>query len=251
MHREATGLAGVRHIAFDTLGSTNTEALTRARAGERGPLWVTARSQSAGRGRRGRSWVSPPGNLHASLLLSEPSPEPVAQQLSFVAGLALHDTLCDTAPQLRPLFKLKWPNDVLLGRDKLAGILLEGERTPSYAVVIGFGVNCVAHPADTDFPAADLRTAGATVAPEVLMEGLLASMQRRLTQWQSGAGFVEIRADWLKRAAGLGEPIRVRLPDRELSGHFQGIDTDGRLLVEQPDGLIAVAAGEVFGLGGP
>ena len=149
MNREATGLAGVRHRTYDTLGSTNAEALALARAGERGPLWITAQSQSAGRGRRGSTWVSPPGNLYASLLLSEPSPKPLAPQLSFVAALALHDALCDCAPRLGPLFKLKWPNDVLLGPDKLAGILIEGESEPAFAVVIGFGVNCASHPPDS------------------------------------------------------------------------------------------------------
>ena len=250
MNREATGLAGVRHITFDTLGSTNAEALVRARAGERGPLWITARSQSAGRGRRGRTWTSPPGNLYASLLLSEPSPEALAPQLSFVAALALHDALCDCAPRLGPLFKLKWPNDVLLGPDKLAGILLESERAPEFAVVIGFGVNCVEHPAGTDFPATDLRLAGAAVAAEALLGGLSAAMLVRLAQWQSGAGFASIRADWLTRAAGLGEQIRVRLPERELSGRFRGLDDAGRLQVEQPDGMVTVTAGDVFGLGG-
>ena len=250
MHREATGLAGVRHIRFDTLGSTNAEALARARAGESGPLWITARSQSAGRGRRGSTWTSPPGNLYASLLLCEPSPKPLAPQLSFVAALALHDALCDCAPRLGPLFKLKWPNDVLLGLDKLAGILIEGESVPVFAVVIGFGVNCVDHPADTDFPATDLRLAGAVVAAEALFAGLSAAMLRRLAQWQSGTGFATIRADWLARAAGLGEDIRVRLPERELRGRFQGLDDAGRLLVEQPGGLATVTAGEVFGLGG-
>jgi BirA family biotin operon repressor/biotin-[acetyl-CoA-carboxylase] ligase len=148
------------------------------------------------------------------------------------------------------LFKLKWPNDVLLGLDKLAGILIEGESEPVFAVVIGFGVNCVDHPADTHFPATDLRLAGAVVAPEALFAALSGAMLRRLAQWQRGAGFATIRADWLARAAGLGEDIRVRLPERELHGRFQGLDEAGRLLVEQPGGLAAVTAGEVFGLGG-
>ncbi|MFZ1196466.1 MAG: biotin--[acetyl-CoA-carboxylase] ligase, partial [Pseudolabrys sp.] len=91
MDREATDLAGVRHISYQTLGSTNAEALSRARAGERGPLWITAKTQTAGRGRRGSQWVSPPGNLYATLLLTEPSPSPQAPQLSFVAAPALHD----------------------------------------------------------------------------------------------------------------------------------------------------------------
>jgi len=249
MHREATDLAGVRHIAYETLGSTNAEALTLARAGERGPLWITASSQSAGRGRRGSAWASPPGNLYASLLLSEPSPKPLAPQLSFVAALALHDALCDCAPRLGPLFKVKWPNDLLLGPDKLAGILIEGESGPVFAVVIGFGVNCTNHPRDTVFPANNLSLAGALVTPEALFAALSAAMLRRLAQWQSGAGFATIRADWLARAAGLGEDIRVRLPERELRGRFLGLDEGGRLQVEQPSGLATVTAGEVFELG--
>ena len=249
MHREATDLAGVRHIAYETLGSTNAEALTLARVGERGPLWITASSQSAGRGRRGSAWASPPGNLYASLLLSEPSPKPLAPQLSFVAALALHDALCDCAPRLGPLFKVKWPNDLLLGPDKLAGILIEGESGPAFAVVIGFGVNCTNHPRDTVFPANNLSLAGALVTPEALFAALSAAMLRRLAQWQSGAGFATIRADWLARAAGLGEDIRVRLPERELRGRFHGLDEGGRLQVEQPSGLATVTAGEVFELG--
>ena len=250
MNREATGLAGVRHITYETLGSTNAEALKLARARERGPLWISALRQDAGRGRRGSTWVSPPGNLYASLLLSEPSPKPLAPQLSFVAALALHDALCDCAPRLGPLFKLKWPNDVLLGPDKLAGILIEGESEPAFAVVIGFGVNCASHPPGTAFPATDLLKAGAVVAPEALLTALATAMLRRLAQWGHGAGFAATRADWLVRAAGLGEDIRVRLPEREFTGRFRGLDEAGRLQVEQPGGLATVTAGEVFGLGG-
>jgi BirA family biotin operon repressor/biotin-[acetyl-CoA-carboxylase] ligase len=250
MHREATGLAGVRHESYEIIGSTNAEALARARAGERGPLWITARSQNAGRGRRGSVWTSPPGNLYASLLLSKPSPQPLAPQLSFVAALALHDALCDCAPRLGPMFKLKWPNDLLLGSDKLAGILIEGESEPVFTVVIGFGVNCVNHPPDTSLPAADLLLAGVVVAPEALFAALSAAMVGRLAQWESGGGFATIRADWLARAAGLGKDIRVRLPERELRGRFHGLDEAGRLQVEQPGGLATVTAGEVFGLGG-
>ncbi len=250
MNREATGLAGVRYRTYDTLGSTNAEALALARAGERGPLWVTAQSQSAGRGRRGSTWVSPPGNLYASLLLSEPSSKSLAPQLSFVAALALHDALCDCAPQLGPLFKLKWPNDVLLGPEKLAGILIEGESEPAFAVVIGFGVNCTSHPPNTAFPATDLLKAGAMMAPDVLLAALAAAMLRRLAWWQNGAGFASVRTDWLARAAGLGEEIRVRLPEREMRGRFRGLDDAGRLQVEQTGGLATVTAGEVFGLGG-
>ena len=248
MDREATGLAGTRHIAHETLGSTNAEALTLARAGERGPLWITARSQSAGRGRRGSAWVSVPGNLFATLLMIEPSPPAQAPQLSFVAALALHDAVAECAPPLGPALALKWPNDLLLGGAKLAGILIESENEPAFSVAIGIGVNCAAHPSGTPFPATDLATAGVLASPEAIFAALASAMQRRLAQWRGGDGFAAIRADWLKRAAGLGEPIRVRLPEREFSGRFEGLDETGRLLVQSASGLTTVTAGEVFGL---
>jgi BirA family biotin operon repressor/biotin-[acetyl-CoA-carboxylase] ligase len=249
MNREATGLAGARHIAHETLGSTNAEALALARAGERGPLWITARTQSAGRGRRGNSWVSPPGNLYATLLLAEPSAPEKAPQLSFVAALALHDAVAECAPQLGPLLKVKWPNDLLLGGAKLAGILIEGESDPVFCVAIGIGVNCAAHPSDTPYPATDLAASGAAVTAPRLFETLSAAMARRIAQWHAGDSFASIRADWLKRAAGLKQDIRVRLPERELSGRFEGLDEAGRLLVAGNAGVTAVTAGEVFGLG--
>ena len=250
MNREATGLAGPRHITYETLGSTNAEALALARAGERGPLWISARVQETGRGRRGNAWASPPGNLYATLLLTEPSPKALAPQLSFVAALALHDAVNDRAPRLGPALKVKWPNDLLLGPAKLSGILIEGESEPVFAVAIGIGVNCVSHPADTAFPATDLVAAGVSVTPDALLAALSASMARRLEQWRGGEGFAAIRADWLKRAAGLGQPIKVRLPERELNGRFHGLDEAGRLQLEQSGGLTTVTAGEVFGLGG-
>jgi BirA family biotin operon repressor/biotin-[acetyl-CoA-carboxylase] ligase len=249
MNREATDLAGVRYLRFDTLGSTNAEALARARAGERGPLWIVTAEQTAGRGRRGAVWVSKRGNLYATLLLSEPSPKAAAPQLSFVAALALHDAVASLAPQLGPVLKLKWPNDLLLGGAKLAGILIEGEADPVFAVAIGIGVNCAHHPDGTSYPATDLAAAGALVAPDALHAALVAAMALRLKQWAQGQGFAAIRADWLKRAAGLGLDIRVRLPEREFSGRFEGLDETGRLLVSEGNAVTAVGAGEVFGLG--
>jgi BirA family biotin operon repressor/biotin-[acetyl-CoA-carboxylase] ligase len=248
MNREATGLAGVRHINYETLGSTNAEALALARAGERGPLWITAQSQSAGRGRRGNTWVSPPGNLYATLLLTEPSPPPQAPQISFVAALALHDAVSLVTPALAHSLSLKWPNDLLLGARKVAGILIEGGSEPVFAVAVGFGVNCVSHPDGTTHPATDLVTGGAVVTPEQVFVALSQAMDRRLAQWQSGQGFSSTRADWLKRAAGLGEPIQVRLPGRELLGVFKGLDEAGRLLLEDETGITPVTAGDIYGL---
>jgi BirA family biotin operon repressor/biotin-[acetyl-CoA-carboxylase] ligase len=250
MNREATDLAGVRHLKYETLGSTNAEALARARAGERGPLWITAATQSAGRGRRGSAWVSAPGNLCATLLLTEPSPPELAPQLSFVAALALHDAVAQCASQLGPLLQVKWPNDLLLDGAKLAGILIEGESDPAFAVAIGIGVNCAAHPEGTVYPATDLAAVGALVTSAEVLAALSAAMMRRLEQWQRGQTFSAIRAEWLKRAAGLGKDIRVRLPERELAGTFQGLDDAGHLLLAGATGVITVTAGEVYGLGG-
>src|SRR5215471_10897066 len=140
--------AGVRLVAHEVLGSTNAEALSLTRQGERGPLWVTADRQSAGRGRRGRAWISPPGNLYASLLLTGPAAAEHWPQLSFVAALAIHDAVVE-----------------------VAGNLIEGEGDVN-AVAVGIGVNCTRHPADTDFPATDLAAAGAPVAPKTLFPAL-------------------------------------------------------------------------------
>jgi BirA family biotin operon repressor/biotin-[acetyl-CoA-carboxylase] ligase len=249
MNREATGLAGVRHIAYETLGSTNAEALALARDGERGPLWISATTQSAGRGRRGSPWVSPPGNLYVTLLLTEPSLPSLAPQLSFVAALAAHDAVATCAPQLGPLLKVKWPNDLLVGQAKVAGILIEGESEPVFAVAIGIGVNCATHPSDTSYPAIDLAITGALVVPDALFAALSVAMAQRLTQWNSGLGFAAIREGWLKRAAGLGETLQVRLRERELSGCFEGLDETGRLLLKQGDNLSTITAGEVFRFG--
>lgn len=235
--------AGARLITHDAIGSTNEEALRLARAGERAPLWITAQRQTAGRGRRGRAWVSEPGNLYASLLLADPSTPDRFPELSFVAALALHDAVTARIPGLAGRVALKWPNDLLIDRNKFAGILVEGEGA---TVVIGLGVNCVHHPAGTEHPATDLAAAGVRATPESLFTHLSATMLARLAQWDRGAGFAAIRSDWLGRAAGLGKPVRVTTADGELAGLFEGMDASGRLVLRLPDGTMrAVAAGDV------
>jgi BirA family transcriptional regulator, biotin operon repressor / biotin---[acetyl-CoA-carboxylase] ligase len=240
--------AGFRLEAHEVLGSTNAEALAKARGGDEGPLWVVACEQTAGRGRRGREWMSAPGNLYATLLLLDPAPAESAPQLAFVAGLAVYDAILECAHNLAEGLALKWPNDVLYANRKLAGILIESEMTAGkFAVAAGIGVNCARHPAQTSFPATDLTTAGGKVSPENLLHGLSLSMMRRLDQWKRGAGFAAIRADWLVCATGLGREITVRLPGRELAGHFEGLDVAGHLLLRCADGrLQTITAGEIF-----
>ncbi len=238
--------APIAHL--DIIDSTNAEALRRARAGERGPLWIVATQQTAGRGRRGRSWVSPPGNLHATLLLTDPAPAAAAPQLGFVAGLALHDAAVAASPALAPRVALKWPNDLLCGTRKIAGILIEGEGSP-VTVAVGIGVNCRHHPSAVEHEATDFAEHGAAVAAPALLGALREAMATRLRQWDRGAGFAAIRTGWLARAGGVGRAIRVRLAEREACGHFEAIDEAGRLVLRAADGsLDAIAAGEVFPL---
>jgi BirA family transcriptional regulator, biotin operon repressor / biotin---[acetyl-CoA-carboxylase] ligase len=252
LHPEANA-AGARLISYDVLGSTNAEGLARARAGAAGPLWITAIRQTAGRGRRANAWSSQPGNLYASLLLTDLSAPEHAPQLSFVAALAVHDAIGALAPRLRARLKLKWPNDVLVDGLKVCGILIEAESGQGrFALVIGIGVNCVSHPADAAFPASNLAGAGAQVTPRDLLEALARTMQARIAQWERGVGFAAIRAEWLARAAGVGATIRVRLPERELSGRFETLDQAGRLMLRLPGGGIEpITAGEVFGFAAP
>ena len=156
----------------------------------------------------------------------------------------------NAAPRLGPQFKVKWPNDLLLGSEKLAGILIEGESEPGFAVVVGFGVNCASHPDDTAYPATNLEAAGAVVAPEALLAALAAAMARRLTQWARGRGLCRYPR---RLAQARGRPRRgyPRAPAgaRTHAADFIGLDEAGHLRLEQPEGLTTVTAGEVFALG--
>ena len=263
--------AGVGLVALGMIGSTNAEAGSRAKSGERGPLWITAEAQTAGRGRLGRSWNSPPGNLYASLLLSEPSSIEHGPELALVAALALRDAIVAEAPALAPQLSFKWPNDLLLAGEKCAGILIEGEigAGNSLTVVIGIGVNCAHHPPVESepppdakpaparatpfgepavlFPATDLRAHGADVTPQRLFTALSAAMCRRIAQWGRGQGFTGILGGWLSAAQGLGEPIRVRDGNGEKIGRFVGLDRSGRLVLELSSGALEkISAGDVF-----
>jgi BirA family transcriptional regulator, biotin operon repressor / biotin---[acetyl-CoA-carboxylase] ligase len=240
--------ADFRLAAFATLPSTNAHALTLSRGAERGPLWVTAATQTEGRGRRGNQWVSPPGNLYATLLLTDPAPPECAAQSSFVAALAVHDAIIGCAPALGDVLKLKWPNDVLCGGKKLAGILIEAEPAAhGLAVAVGIGVNVRHHPEGTPYPVTDLAAAGAEVSAESLFAALSAAMLERLTQWRRGAGFVAVRNDWQDRAAFKGGEMKVRLPGGELSGRYESLDDRGCLMLRLADGTLqAITAGEVF-----
>jgi BirA family biotin operon repressor/biotin-[acetyl-CoA-carboxylase] ligase len=239
---------GYRALLLDEIHSTNQLALERARDGEPSGLWIVAGRQTAGRGRQGRVWASEPGNLFASLMLRDPAEPARLGELPLVVALAVHDAVADVLPPTaRSGLEIKWPNDVLLAGAKIAGILIEGTvGREGRAVVIGVGVNCASHPDGTPYPATDLAAAGHPTDPVALFERLAARLATRLAEWQGGS-FAPLRDAWLARARGVGGPITVRLPDRTVSGRFEGLDAGGRLLLRAEGGVTeAISAGDVF-----
>ncbi|MGH6811960.1 MAG: biotin--[acetyl-CoA-carboxylase] ligase [Methylocella sp.] len=237
-----------RLVHYDQLASTNDEALALGRSGDAGRLWVVADTQTRGRGRNGRVWSSPNGNLHASLLLIDPAPPHRAAELGFVAGIATAHALREVLFGDRRV-TIKWPNDVLHDGAKLCGILLESASLPDgrFACVVGVGVNCRLHPANTPYKATNLSAiAGRPVTPSRVFARLAATMTHWLDVWDAGAGFDLIRAEWLSLAAGLGTWISVARPSQTFEGTFQTIDPTGRLVLEQASGELAIEAGDVF-----
>jgi BirA family biotin operon repressor/biotin-[acetyl-CoA-carboxylase] ligase len=249
--------AGYRLAAFDNIGSTNAEAMLRARDGERGPMWFVTSEQTAGRGRRHRPWIAPRGNLASSILEVIDVPPAVAATLGFAAGLALEQALQRVSVEaaLRSpgsdhlKFALKWPNDVLAGKQKLAGILLEAEAVAAdrLAVVVGIGTNVIAAPEGTPTPATSLSALGVQIGAEELFAALSDAWVEFRTIWNNGRGFGEIRKLWLARAAGLGEKVAVQTGGATLEGTFDTLDETGCMIVRTPDGRrVPIAAGDVY-----
>ena len=248
---------GTRLRAFDTIGSTNAEALTLARAGEQGPIWLVTDQQSAGRGRRSRAWSSPKGNLACSVLEVLPVAPPVAATLGFAAGLALEAALDRISIETRlraggadPLqFRLKWPNDVLAGGRKLSGILLEADAgaPDRLALVVGIGVNIVAAPEGLPYPATSLRDVGVITSAEDLFSALSDAWAEFRGIWNLGRGFDDIRRLWLERAHGVGERVSINTGSATVEGMFDTIDESGcMIVVTQDNRRVPVAAGDVY-----
>lgn len=233
--------------AFEEIDSTNEEAKRRAEAGERGPLWITALRQSAGRGRRGRSWTSEPGNLFATLLIAPERSAADSARLSFAAALSVYDVAHAACPGAA--VALKWPNDVLIEGAKCSGILLEsgGEQNGVLPwLAVGIGVNLAHAPDGTPYPATALNRHGAALTPEAALTSLAAAWARWFEAWR-GHGFAALRQPWLDRALGLGQPITARLADNSLNGVFEGLDAGGGLQLRLADGtLTTVSSGEIF-----
>ena len=230
--------------------------MLRARDGEHGPMWFVTSEQTAGRGRRHRPWVAPRGNLASSILEVMDVVPAVAATLGFAAGLALEQALqrVSIEASLRQAgsdhlkFALKWPNDVLASKQKLAGILLEAEAiADGLAVVVGIGTNVIAAPEGTPTPATSLAALGVQISAEELFAALSDAWVEFRGIWDNGRGFGEIRKLWLACAAGLGEKVAVQTGGATLEGIFDTLDETGCMIVRTPDGRrVPIAAGDVY-----
>ena len=236
---------GYRLHHHASVGSTNEEALSLGRSGDPGRLWVLADRQTSGRGRAGRAWDSPAGNLHASLLIVDPCPQMLAPQLAFVAGVAAVRALEAVAGEGTGI-ALKWPNDVLHGGAKLAGLLVEGApavpgaHLSGFSAVLGFGVNCASHPTHLSYAATHLGLlAGEAGTRDALFAALSASVVDALDLWDRGRNFAGIRRAWLDHALPSGTPLAVTRAGATHVGTFKTVDDDGRLILETGSVVLA------------
>ena len=254
------GGRGYRLFGFDEVGSTSTEAGKAVLAGDVGEVWFAALRQTAGRGRRGRTWETPSGNLAASLMIVPDCDPAVAATLGFVAGVALNRALAATLPagvvrhgvDGAHRIALKWPNDLLADGAKLAGILLEAQKLPDgrHAVIIGFGVNVVSAPSGLPYPATSLVALGETISAEAIFTSLAEEWVVAYELWDGGRNVADILRLWRASAAGIGAEVAVAQDGGVVRGVFETIDDTGRLIVRANDNSrIAITAGDVhFGL---
>ena len=238
-----------RILTFDDIDSTNAEARRLAEAHEVGPLWITARRQSLGRGRRGRKWETGEGALAATYLFVSPKPPAEAAQVSFVAALALADL---AGVFVDPnLVTLKWPNDPLIAGRKTAGILVESGAIPGGGLwlAVGCGVNLAEAPTDLNRPVtafADHMPGSVAPSPDRALDVLASAMERWRAVWETD-GFAPIAEAWTRRAHGLGEPCTAHLPNETLRGVAEGLDPDGALRLRlEGGGVRRITAGDVF-----
>lgn len=234
---------------FDTLDSTNAYAVKLADGGENGPCWIHAESQTAGRGRLGRSWSSPVGNLYATALFPFAGSMSEAPLVCFLAGLAVIDAISDLHPSIMNRIRLKWPNDVVVADKKLAGILIEtGSHKGSSWMAVGLGVNLDSAPTSIDRPTialADLVEDNWTTNPAEFLAVLDSTFRRRLATFAKH-GFSSAREDWLQRTTHKGRRLSYVDNGKTLEGDFLDLGEDGALVVRGHDGQAHhVRAGDV------
>ncbi len=228
----------VRH--YDSVGSTNDEALRLASEGAAHGTVVHADEQTAGRGRLSRHWQSPPGNLYLSIVLRPDVPALRRAEIGFVAALAVADAIEMVLPnQLRTT--LKWPNDVLLRGGKISGILLESADD---TLILGIGVNVLQAPGGVTYQVSTIVGCGGLATVDGTRGHLLTALGHWWDVWERD-GFSPIRAAWLARAHPPGTALRLAVGDRSIEGRFADLALDGTLIIDTDDGRRRVAAGDV------
>lgn len=241
----------MRYEHFETLDSTSSEARRRADAAERGPLWIQADTQTGGRGRLGRTWISRAGNLYCTGLFGFDADLAQAGLLSFCAANAVA-ALCESFTPNADV-KLKWPNDVRIGEAKVAGILLESGKG---WVSVGIGINLHFHPEDLPYPATHLTAHMDIDDPEKIPNArgalpLLAQLFEAQRETLARDGFGDIRKAWLSRAAHVGQTMTAQKNGQTIRGIMEGLANDGALVLRLPDGSIArISSGEVLAQAG-
>ena len=229
------GTLGDRVIALSEVDSTNAEAMRRVAAGERGPLWIVAERQLAGRGRSGRAWSTPAGNLAATLLFMPGCAPERLHELSLLTGIAVHDAVLPMYRRAKApgpgAPRLKWPNDILAGDAKIGGILIESTTfAGALMVAIGIGLNIAHAPRIEGRATAAIGDWQVQVSPSELLQSIREQMSRWLEAWQGGQRFDVIRAAWLARGTPVGSAITVNA-GAPIAGTFAGLDSDGALLL--------------------
>ncbi len=233
---------------FDEIDSTMLEARRRAERGEWAPVWLMARTQSAGRGRRGRSWTSIRGNLMTTYLGPATAPPGQVALLGLAAALAIC-TAIDVEAGAN-VARVKWPNDVYVREAKAAGVMLDSGGAPGAAwFALGFGVNIVGAPEGLDQPTASLRDVTPAAAALPTPEGLLARIRTSLEAYArqlETQGFEPLRRLWLERALWMGRTINVQTGAASIEGVLRGLSANGELEIDTKDGPRRIAAGDVF-----
>jgi BirA family biotin operon repressor/biotin-[acetyl-CoA-carboxylase] ligase len=230
---------------LDKIGSTNDEARRMAAEGAPHGTVVHADEQTAGRGRLAHTWFSPPGNLYLSILLRTGQPAARTAELSFLASLAVADTVEALLPR-RTRTLLKWPNDVLVSGAKIAGILLE---QADGATIMGIGLNVLQAPSTAAYKATTIVANGGIASVDGARDILLERLGRHLSAWRTN-GFAPIRDQWLGRSYPIGAVIRANAGGHPIAGEFAGLDLDGALLLDTPSGLQRIVAGDILSAGG-
>lgn len=248
MHKKALNNLpdGFDHQAFLSIDSTNKEAVRRLQQGDASGLWITASEQTLGRGRSGRDWESRQGNLFCSLIQKTDGDIRKSAQLTFVAALAVHNTIAEFIDTDR--IKCKWPNDVLVGGRKICGILLESYVSNDGVnyMIIGIGINVAHHPENALYETTHINAECDQIFSHVDVFFMLThKMFEWIEAWKS-EGFEHIRKNWLSVATGLGSKISVRLPNEQFEGRFVDLDSSGALMLETDNEIKLIHSGDVF-----